>query len=323
MAGVRRTLAADLGGGLTLPTPVMIAAGCGGTGRELGGLVDLRKVGALVSRTITVLPERGARPPRIAESPGGIVWATGGQNPGIEAFLAEELPRLARSGITIIVSIGGGGLEELVRLSNLLQGRSEVAALELNLSVPDPGSGADAGGHFDRAIEIAGTVSRMSLVPVFAKIPLHAGDPVGIASELVHAGVHGLTIGGPPPAIAIDAQRLRPALGTVLGWLSGPAIRPLMMRAVFDVSRSLPDTPIVASGGIRSGEDAVEAMLAGAWAVQLGTATLVDPRAPVLVAQGIARYLKGKGLASPRDVRAHLRLPPSLGAPVADDEARA
>jgi dihydroorotate dehydrogenase (NAD+) catalytic subunit len=323
MAGVRRTLATELGAGLTLPTPVIVAAGCGGTGRELGGLVDLRKVGAVVSRTITVLPERGARPPRIAESAGGIVWATGGQNPGIEAFLEEELPRLARSGITLIVSIGGGGLEELVRLSNLLQGRPEVAALELNLSVPDLEFGTAIGAHVDLAVEVAGAVSRMSLVPVFAKIPLHTGDLVGVASALVHAGVHGLTIGGPPPAIAIDAQRSRPALGSVVGWLSGPAIKPLMMRAVFDVSRSLPDTPIVASGGMRSGEDAVEAMLAGAWAVQLGTATLVDPRAPVLVAQGIARYLKGNGLSSPRDVRTQLRLPPSLIAPVADDEAGA
>jgi dihydroorotate dehydrogenase (NAD+) catalytic subunit len=322
MAGVRRTLTTELGGGLTLPTPVMIAAGCAGTGRELGGLVDLRKVGAVVSRTITVLPERGARPPRIAESPGGVVWETGGQNPGIEVFLEEELPRLARAGITIIVSIGGAGLEELVRLSNLLQGRPEVAALEINLSVLDIDPGTSMGGHVDPTVEVVGAVSRMSLVPVFAKIPLHTGDLVGLARALVHAGVHGLTIGGPPPAFAIDAQHLRPALGAVVGWLSGPAIKPLMMRAVFDLSRSLPDTPIVASRGIRSGEDAFEAMLAGALAVQLGTATLVDPRAPVIVAQGIARYLKGKGLASPRDVRAHLRLPRSVLAPV-DDDVRA
>jgi len=231
--------------------------------------------------------------------------------------------RWARSGIMISVSIGGGGLEGLVRLSNLLQGRQEVAALEIDLSVLDREPGTPHLGHIDRAVEATGAVSRMSLVPVFAKIPLHSGELVALANALVHAGVHGLTIGGPPPAIAIDAERLRPALGAVVGRLSGPAIKPLMMRAVFDVSRSLPDTPIVASGGIRSGEDAVEAMLAGAWAVQLGTATLVDPHAPVLVAQGIARYLKSKGLASPRDVRAQLRLPPSLLVPVDDGEVRA
>ena len=313
MAGVRRTLAVDLGAGLVLSTPVMVAAGCAGTGRELGGMVDLHKVGAIVSRTITVRPERGAPPPRIAESPAGIVWATGGQNPGIDAFIDEELPRLARSGAPVLVSIGGGSLEEFVRLSTLLQGRPEVGGIEINLSGPDDELGrAELGIHVDRAGEVAGAVARMSLTPVFAKVPLHATDLVEIARAVVRAGVHGLTLGGPPPAIAIDASSLRPSLGPVVGWLSGPAVKPLTIRAVFEVARALPETPILAVGGICSGEDAVEAMLAGAWAVQVGTGTLIDPGAAVTVAQGIARFLKGKGLARPTDVRARLRVPASF-----------
>ena len=314
MAGLKRTLAVDLGAGLVLPTPVVVASGCAGTGRELGGLVDLRKVGAVVSRSVTLEPERGTPTPRIAESASGVVWSTGLQNPGIDAFIAEELPRLAR-GTHAIVSIAGGSLEAFVRMTGALQGRPEVAAIEVYLSAPDDELQRDVLGlHVDRAVEIVGAVARMSLVPVFAKIPLWASDVVEIARGAVRAGAHGLVLGGPPPALSVQAERLRPALGAVAGWLSGPAIKPMTLRAVFEVARAVPDVPILAVGGIRSGEDAVEAMLAGAWAVQAGTAVLIDPRAPVSIAQGIVRYLKAKGLASPADIRGRLRVPASFGA---------
>lgn len=314
MAGVKRTLSVDLGAGLVLPTPVMIASGCAGTGKELAGLVDLHKVGAVVSRSITLHPQRGSPTPRIAETPAGVLWSTGHQNPGIEAFLTEELPRLAR-GTHVIVSIAGSSLEDFVRLTSILQGRPEVAAIETCLSGPDEELGrAELGVHADRAAEVVGAVARMSLVPTFAKLPIHGPDLGGTAQAVVRAGAHGLTIGGPPPALGVDVDRLRPALGAVTGWLSGPAIRPLMLRAVFEVARAVPGTPIVAVGGIRTGDDAVAAILAGAWAVQVGTATLIDPDAPVLVAQGIVHYLKAKGLASPADVRGRLRVPPTFGA---------
>jgi dihydroorotate dehydrogenase (NAD+) catalytic subunit len=322
VAGVKRSLAVDLGG-IVLTTPVMIAAGCAGTGRELTGLVELRKVGAIVSRTITLDPERGSPTPRIAESASGVVWSTGLQNPGIDAFVAEELPRLARSSAHVVVSIAGGTLEEYVRLTGALQGRPEVSAIEVYLSGPDlelhrPMLGA----HADRAAEVAGAVARMSMVPVFAKLPMHASDLPEIAGAVVRAGATGLTIGGSPPALDVQPERLRPGLGGVTGWLSGPALLPMTLRAVFDVSRAVPDTPVIAVGGIRTGEDAVEAFLAGAWAVQVGTATLIDPVAPVSVAQGIVRYLKAKGLATPADVRSRLRVPASFGATSDAEEDR-
>jgi dihydroorotate dehydrogenase (NAD+) catalytic subunit len=321
VAGLKRTLAVDLGAGLVLPTPVMVASGCSGTGRELGGLVDLRKVGAVVSRSVTLEPDRGTPTPRIAESASGVVWSTGLQNPGIDAFVAEELPRLAR-GAHAIVSIAGGSLESFVRMTGALQGRPEVAAIEVYLSAPDDELRRDVLGlHVDRAVEIVGAVARMSLVPVFAKIPLWASDLVEIARGAVRAGAHGLVLGGPPPALSVQAERLRPALGAVTGWLSGPAVKPMTLRAVFEVARAVPDVPIVAVGGIRSGEDAVEAMLAGAWAVQAGSAVLIDPRAPVTIAQGIVRYLKAKGLASPADIRGRLRVPASFGALEEEGEA--
>lgn len=307
---VKRSLSVDLGAGLVLPTPVLVASGCAGTGRELGGLVDLRKVGGLVSRSITMEPRKGSPSPRIAETPSGTVWTTGLQNPGIRAFLEGELPRLARGGAPVIVSIAGGSLEEYVRLIGALQTRPEVAAVELHLSGPDDELRREVlGAHVDRTGEIVGAVARMSLVPVFAKLPMSASDLPELAQAAVRAGAHGLTIGGPPPALGVRSATFRPALGAVTGWMSGPALKPLTLRAVFEAARVAPETPILAVGGVRNAEDAVEMLLAGASAVQMGTAVLVDPSSPVDVARGIAVYLKEKGLATPDDLRARLRVP--------------
>jgi len=314
MSAVKRTLAVDLGAGLVLPTPVMVASGCAGTGRELSGLVDLRKVGGLVTRSITVEARKGSPPPRIAETPSGTVWTTGLQNPGIHVFLDAELPRLARGGAPVMVSIAGGSLEEFARLIGALQTRPEVAAIELHLSGPDDELRRDVlGAHVDRTGEIVGAVARMSLVPVFAKLPMSASDLPELAQAAVRAGAHGLTIGGPPPALGVRSATLRPALGAVMGWMSGPALKPLTLRAVFEVARAVPEAPIIAVGGVRSAEDAVEMLLAGASAVQMGTAVLVDPASPVDVARGIAGYLKAKGLESPQDLRARLRVPAGFG----------
>ncbi|MGH2679837.1 MAG: nitronate monooxygenase [Actinomycetota bacterium] len=316
MSAARRTIAVDLGAGLVLPTPVLIASGCAGTGRELSGLVDLRKVGGLVSRSITLEPRKGAPPPRIAETPSGTVWTTGLQNPGMPAFVEVELPRLARGGAPVIVSIAGGTLEEFVRSIGALQTRSEVAAIELHLSGPDEELRRDVlGEHVDRTGEIVGAVARMSLVPVFAKLPMTATDLPELARTCVRAGAHGLTIGGPPAALGVHVASLRPALGPVTGWMSGPALKPLTLRAVFETARVLPETPIIAVGGIRTAEDAVEMLLAGASAVQVGTAVLIDPAAPVEIAKGIAAILKDKGVASPGDLRARLRVPAGFRAP--------
>jgi dihydroorotate dehydrogenase (NAD+) catalytic subunit len=309
VAGVRRSIAVDLGG-WALPTPVMVASGCAGTGKELSGYVDTHRVGAIVTRSITIAPRRGDPTPRIAESPSGVIWATGMQNPGIEGFVEEELPRFHRMGAPVVVSIVGGTLEEYVRLTTVLQRRPEVAAIEVRLSEPDDEMDrALLGAHPDRAVEIVGAVARMSLVPVFAKLPAVTTDLVELARGAVRAGAHGLTLVDAPPALGVDADTLRPRLGPVRGWLAGPALKPLTLRAVYEVAQALPEVPIVAVGGVRSGTDAVEMLLAGAWAVQVGTATLIDPAAPVEVARGIAAYLKEKRIASPMDLRGRLRVP--------------
>ncbi len=309
MAGLRRSLAVDLAG-VALPTPVMVAAGCAGTGRELGGLADLRRVGGVVSRSVTLRPRKGTPTPRIAETPSGVLWSTGLQNPGIEAFLAEELPRLARGDTPVFVSIAGATMEEYVRLASLLQGAAGMAAIETQISGPDDELGTEVlASRPDRAAEIVGAVARMASVPVFAKLPPLLPELVHTARACVRAGAHGLTLIDAVPALGVDAGALRPELGAVTGWLSGPAIRPLALRAVHEVARELPETPIIGSGGVRTGDDAVEMLLAGAWAVQMGTATLIDPAAPVAAAQGVATYLSAKGMGSPGDVRGRLRVP--------------
>jgi dihydroorotate dehydrogenase (NAD+) catalytic subunit len=304
-----RTLAVDLGG-IALPTPVMIAAGCAGTGRELAGLVDLRRVGGIVSRTITVGERQGAPVPRISESSAGIVWDTGLQNPGLDAFVAGELSRLGRGGVRVVVSIGGGALEEYVRLSSSLQGRPEVAAIEIYLAGPDEELDRSVlGAHPDRVNEIVGAVARMSLVPVFAKIPGGCDDVVELARAAVRAGATGVTLLGSPPALGIEPALVGTGRGGVHGWLSGPALKPITLRAVYDVARELPEVPVIASGGVRTGEDAVECLLAGAWAVQVGTATLTDPATAVAVAQGVLRVLERNGLGEPGELRGRMMAP--------------
>jgi dihydroorotate dehydrogenase (NAD+) catalytic subunit len=307
---MKPSLAVDLGAGLVLRTPVLVASGCAGTGRELAGLVELRRVGGLVSRSITLEARKGSPPPRIAETPSGTVWSTGLQNPGVAAFVHEELPRLARAGIPVIVSIAGGSLEEYVRVIGALQTRPEVAAIEIHLSGRDEELRREVlGDHVDRTGEVVGAVARMSLVPVFAKVPMAASQLPELARAAVRAGAHGLTIGGPPLALGVRASDLRPALGGVTGWMSGPALKPLTLRAVFEASRAVPDAPILAVGGVRTPDDAVEMLLAGASAVQAGTAVLIDPSAPVEIARGIAGYLRAKGLVSTADLRGRLRVP--------------
>jgi dihydroorotate dehydrogenase (NAD+) catalytic subunit len=294
---VKITTAVDLHG-LVVPTPVMIAAGCAGTGRELPELVDLRRVGAVVSRSVTIDPREGSPTPRIGESPAGIVWETGLQNPGLDAFIADELPRLAQ-GVPAVVSVAGDTLEDYVRLTSVLQRNRSASAIEVYLSGPDQELDRPVlGHHADRVTEIVGAVARMSRLPVYAKLP-SGGDTLELARAAVRAGATGVTLLGSPPALGLGRAGLGPARGRVSGWLSGPALRPLTLRAVSDVARALPDTPVIASGGIRSGDDAIEMLQAGAWAVQVGVAVLVDPPAPVAIARRIAGYLESERLAWP------------------------
>jgi dihydroorotate dehydrogenase (NAD+) catalytic subunit len=228
------------------------------------------------------------------------VWDTGLQNPGIEYFLAEELPALAATGAPVIVSIAGTSLEEYVRLTSALHARQEVSAIEVHLSGPDLELRRPVlGARVDRASEIVGACARLSRVPVFPKVPF-GGNLEAIAVACVRAGARGLTLVGPLPAGSAGGSS---GLESAVGWLAGPAIKPLVLGAVRRMSQALPEVPIMASGGVRTTRDAVEMLAAGAWAVQVGTATLIDPQSPVEIARGILRYIRHQGLGSPADLR--------------------
>jgi len=295
--------------GVVLPLPVLAAAGCLGTGRE-ATLVDLHRLGGVVTMSLTLEPRKGSPTPRMAETPSGLLSWIGLQNAGVEAFLREDLPHLQRVGVPVIASVAGSSVEEYLRVTTLLQNRPGIVALEVYLGAPDEERGRGRPFHArpDRISEVVGAVARMSRLPVFAKLPALEPDLVESARACVRAGAHGLTLIDGVPGMAVDAERLRPALAAPVGLLSGPAVKPIALAAVYRVAREMPEVPIMGVGGISTGTDAVEFLLAGAWAVQVGTAMLVDPAAPVEIARGILAYLKDKQLESPAALRGRLRL---------------
>jgi dihydroorotate dehydrogenase (NAD+) catalytic subunit len=305
---MKHSLAVDLNG-VAFAHPVVAAAGCLGTGRDVPGLVDLHRLGAIVTRSITMAPRKGSPTPRAAETPSGFLSWVGFQNPGVDAFVAEDLPRLTRSQTPVIASIAGSTPDEYLRVASHLHLRPGVVALEICLSAPDEDRHDDAFyAHPERLHDVVGPVSRLSRVPVFVKLPPLLPDLVATARACIRDGAHGFTLIDAVPGLAVDARRLRPRIAAPIGGLSGPAIKPIALAAVYRVAQALPDVPIMGVGGIATGEDAVEFLLAGAWAVQVGTAMLVNPSAPVEIARGILEYLKGKGIATPADLRGRLRV---------------
>ena len=305
---MRSSLVVDLKG-LRFAHPVLAAAGCLATRRDGPGLMDLHRLGGVVTRTLTLAPSKGAPTPRAAETASGMISFVGLQNPGLEEFVAEDLPRLRKAQVPVIVSIAGSSLEEYIRIANALHDLEGIDAMEVYLSGADTERGGEPFyARPDRIHEVVGAVSRLSRLPVFVKLPPLLPDLVETARLCVRDGAHGFTLIDAVPALSVDADRLRPRLAVPVGGLSGPAIKPIALAAVYRVARAMPDVPIMGVGGISTGEDAVEFLLAGAWAVQVGTAMLVNPSAPVEIARGIQAYLKAKGIASPGDLRGRLRV---------------
>lgn len=304
---MKPSLVVDLNG-LRFANPVLAASGCLGTGRDIPALVDLHKLGGAVSRSLTFEPSKGWPTPRAAETSSGLVSAVGLQNPGVRTFVSEDLPRLARA-LPVIASVAGSTLAEYVNVASSVHLKDGVVALEVYLSCRDEErDGEPFFARPERLIEVVGAVARLSRVPVFVKLPLLIPGLVETARACVRAGAFGFTLLDALPGLAIDASRLRPKTAIPVGGLSGPAIKPVALAAVFQVSRALPRVPVMGVGGVATSEDAVEYLLAGAWAVQVGTAILVDPSAHVDIVRGIHGYLRDKGLASPAELRGRLRI---------------
>jgi dihydroorotate dehydrogenase (NAD+) catalytic subunit len=310
---LRTTLA-----GLELPNPVLTASGCAAAGRELEQFFDIAALGAVVTKSIMLKPRSGRATPRMAETASGMLNSIGLQGPGIDYFLEHDLPWLHERGARAVVSIAGGSIEEYAALAGRLRGAPGLTALEVNISCPnvanrglvfacDPGAAA--------AVVKAVRDRTAPSVPVFAKLSPDVTDIVAIAQSCVDAGADGLSMINTLLGMALDLDTMRPVLAGVTGGLSGPAIKPVAVRCIWQVHAALPDVPIIGMGGVRSGLDALELILAGASAVSVGTAIFGDPEAPVRVLRELRDALAARGFEKVGDAvgYAHRDLPPKAG----------
>jgi dihydroorotate dehydrogenase (NAD+) catalytic subunit len=291
-------------GGTTLPNPVMTASGCAAAGRELHQFFDVADLGAVVTKSI-MLDARSGRPtPRMAETPSGMLNSIGLQGPGIDAFLSTDLPWLLQHRARPVVSIAGSSLGEYAELARRLGNDPGVTAVEVNISCPNvENRGLVFACDPYQAAKVVSVVCRETPrgVPVLAKLSPDVTSIVDIASSVMEAGASGLTLINTLLGLAIDPGTMRPVLAGVTGGLSGPAIRPVALRAVWQVHEAMPDVSIVGVGGIRTGRDALEFMLAGACAIQVGTVIFNDPSAPIRIVHELADELAGRGFAKAAD----------------------
>ncbi len=310
-------------GAWTLPNPVMTASGCAGYGRELDQFFDIAEIGAVVTKSIMLRPRSGRATPRMAETPSGMLNSIGLQGPGIDAFIERDLPWLEARGVRVVVSIAGNDAEEFSRLAARLRHTTVVKAVEVNISCPNV---ANRGLVFAcdplASASVVAGVRRNSApgVPVIAKLSPDVTDIVEVARACVDAGADGLAMVNTLLGVEIDTDTLRPHLAGITGGLSGPAIRPVAVRAVWQVHQAMPDVPIVGMGGIRSGLDALQFVLAGARAVQVGTVIFNDPSAPMRVLHELQRALADRGFDRLSDAvgRAHRAQRPAESATPAD-----
>jgi len=287
--------------GLLLANPVMTASGTFGNGLEYRKTFDIERLGAIVSKAITLRPRLGNPQPRIVETAAGMLNSIGLQNIGIDAILRDVAPAWATWRIPVIANVAGESVSDYAELARRLDGAPGVSGIELNISCPNVESGLEFGTDPLAASEVTRAVRRATDLPLIVKLTPSAGDIVGMARAITDSGADALTLINTFPAMRIDVHSGRPALGWGSGGLSGPALRPIALRMVYQVASAV-HVPIIGCGGIATGEDAVEMMMAGASAIQVGTATFLNPRAPLDVLEGIETFARENHLRSISDI---------------------
>ena len=309
-------------GVMQLDAPVLTASGCAASGRELDEFFDITHLGAIVTKSIMMHPRAGRPTPRMAETPSGMLNSIGLQGPGLDAFIETDLAWLEQRGARIIVSIAGGSVEEYVKIAQKLRYVSGFDAIEVNISCPNV---EDRGQVFacdpNSAASVIQAVKRHSepRMPIFAKLSPDVTDIVSIAGAVVRAGASGVSVINTLLGMVINPDTMRPHLAGVTGGLSGPAIRPVAVRCVWQIRQAFPDLPIIGMGGIRSGMDALEFILAGANALSVGTAVFHDPSAPVRIHAELQRALVDRGFSSLSEAISYAHRPKDA-IPEVDDE---
>ncbi|HEY91183.1 MAG TPA: dihydroorotate dehydrogenase [Dehalococcoidia bacterium] len=282
--------------GLLLPNPVMTASGTFGYGTEYGHLFDIQRLGAIICKGTTLAPREGNPQPRITETPSGVLNSIGLQNIGVEALIEEKAPLWADWKVPVIVNIAGETVEEYAQLAARLTGIAGVSGLEVNISCPNVAAGgAEFGIRPDSAAAVTSAVRKATSLPVIVKLTPNTGDIAGVARAVAEAGADAVSLINTLKGMAIDTVKRRPLLGNITGGLSGPAVKPVALHMVYAVA-GVVDIPVVGCGGIMSATDALEFIMAGASAVQVGTATLTGPRAPLDVLEGIEEYMEKEGI---------------------------
>jgi len=282
----------------------MTASGTVGHGTELGEYLDLSSLGAVVVKSLSAEPWAGNPPPRLHETAAGMLNSVGLQNPGVEAWIEHDLPALEARRARVVASIWGFRVEAYAKAAAMLSDvASRLTAVEVNLSCPNIEGRKDMFAHSPAATAEVVEATAACRAPRWAKLSPNVTDLTEIAAAALGAGAAGLTLINTVMGMAIDVERRRPALGAGGGGLSGSAIKPVAVRAVYDCREALPEAPIIGVGGVRTGEDAVELLMAGADAVQVGTATFFEPRAPLRVVDELERWCRRHRVTHVRDLR--------------------
>lgn len=279
-------------GGLTMKNPVTTASGTFGSGLEMREYVDLNALGAITIKGTTLEPRHGVLPPRIIECAGGIIASVGLENPGVDVVIKDIIPKVAVYDTPIIANMAGNTVKDYGEVARILNDCPEVNALEINISCPNVKRGGMLfGTDPDSTYAAVSAVRKNTVKPVIAKLAPNVTDIVAMAKIAKNAGADALTLANAVAAMAIDIKTKKPALGNIQGGLCGPAIKPIVIRMVYQVSQAV-DLPIIAAGGIVTWEDAIEYILAGATGVAVGTGNFLDPNATMKIITGIENYLR-------------------------------
>jgi dihydroorotate dehydrogenase (NAD+) catalytic subunit len=294
-------LSVDLAG-IPLRNPLLTASGTFGYGAEYADFVDLNRLGAVVVKGITLEPRPGNPPPRTVETPAGMLNAIGLQNPGAAAFIEQKLPYLRQFDVPVIVNINARTVDEFAALARLFEGVEGVHGLEVNISCPNVREGGmEFSADPQAAFEAVRAVRDQTSLPLLVKLSPNVTDIRQLARRVVAAGADAVSLINTVVGMVIDVERRRPFLANRTGGLSGPAIRPIAVRMVWEVAEAV-EVPIVGMGGIMTAHDALEFILAGATAVAVGTANFVHPRATMEILEGLIAYLQQQGIADIREL---------------------